>query len=89
MKLTFSKVLYVFCSLLFSLNSLASNQYYLVRDINNLNLYLWNGPDVTERMLIGYNLTGGMDFNASTGVICGGVGGASSYLWAADVKSGG
>ncbi|QGW88116.1 hypothetical protein EAAEB30_15970 [Enterobacter asburiae] len=39
-------------------------------------------------MLIGYNLSGGMDFNATTGVICGGVGGASHYLWAADVKSG-
>ncbi|MCT4712258.1 hypothetical protein MUA04_18985 [Enterobacteriaceae bacterium H11S18] len=88
MKLTFPKVLFVFCSLLFSLNSLASNQYYLVSDIKNLNLYLWNGPDVKERMLIGYNLSGGMDFNATTGVICGGVGGASSYLWAADVKSG-
>lgn len=88
MKLTFPKVLVVFCSLLFSLNSLASNQYYLVRDINNLNLYLWNGPDVKDRMLIGYSLSGGMDFNATTGVICGGVGGASHYLWAADVKSG-
>lgn len=88
MKLTFPKVLFVLCSLLFSLNTLASNQYYLVRDIKNLNLYLWNGPDVKERMLIGYNLSGGMDFNATTGVICGGVGGASRYLWAADVKSG-
>ncbi|MBM3062163.1 hypothetical protein GF718_12600 [Citrobacter braakii] len=29
-----------------------------------------------------------MDFNATTGVICGGVGGASSYLWIANVKSG-
>ena len=74
--------------MLFSLNALASNQYYFVRDIKNLNLYLWNGPDVKERMLIGYNLSGGMDFNAATGVICGGVGGASHYLWAADVKSG-
>lgn len=88
MKLILPKVLVVFCSLLFSLNSLASNQYYLVRDIKNLNLYLWNGPDVKDRMLIGYNLSGGMDFNATTGVICGGVGGASHYLWAADVKSG-
>lgn len=88
MQLTFPKVLVVFCSLLFSLNSLASNQYFLVRDIKNLNLYLWNGPDVKDRMLIGYNLSGGMDFNATTGVICGGVGGASPYLWAADVKFG-
>ncbi|MBN6042535.1 hypothetical protein JYK13_00895 [Citrobacter sp. ku-bf4] len=88
MKLTLPKVLVVFCTLLFSLNSLASNQYYLVRDIKNLNLYLWDGPDVKDRMLIGYNLSGGMDFNATTGVICGGVGGASHYLWAADVKSG-
>lgn len=88
MKSTFPKVLVVFCSLLFSLNALASNQYYLVRDIKNLNLFLWNGPDVKDRMLIGYNLSGGMDFNATTGVICGGVGGASSYLWAADVKTG-
>ncbi|QMR42790.1 hypothetical protein [Klebsiella aerogenes] len=88
MKLTFPKVLVVFCSLQFSLNALASNQYYLVRDIKNLNLFLWNGPDVKDRMLIGYNLSGGMDFNATTGVICGGVGGASHYLWAADVKSG-
>lgn len=71
-----------------SLNALASNQYYLVRDIKSLNLYLWNGPDVKDRMLIGYNLSGGMDFNATTGVICGGVGGASSNLWIANVKSG-
>lgn len=88
MQLTFPKILVIFCSFLFSLNALASNQYYLVRDIKNLNLYLWNGPDVKDRMLIGYNLSGGMDFNATTGLICGGVGGASHYLWAADVKSG-
>ena len=29
-----------------------------------------------------------MDFNATTGLVCGGVGEASSYLWAANVKSG-
>lgn len=88
MQSTFPKFLVVFCSLLLSLNALASSQYYLVEDIKNLNLYLWNGPDVKDRMLIGYNLSGGMDFNATTGVICGGVGGASSYLWIANVKSG-
>lgn len=75
-----------FCSLLSSLSALASSQQYIVEDINNLNLYLWNGSDVKERMLIGYNLSGGMDFNATTGIICGG--GASSYLWVANVKSG-
>lgn len=88
MQLTFPKVFFVFCSFLFSLNALASNQYYLVRDIKNLNLYMWNGSNAKDRMLIGYNLSGGMDFNATTGVICGGVGGASHYLWAADVKYG-
>ncbi|MEX3174034.1 hypothetical protein AB4M04_18355 [Serratia quinivorans] len=88
MQLTFPKFLVVFCSLMFSLNALAINQHYLVRDIKNLNLYLWSGSDVKDRMLIGYNLSGGMDFNATTGVICGGVGGASHYLWVADVKSG-
>ncbi|MFV0241210.1 MAG: hypothetical protein ACK5H4_14375 [Lacrimispora sphenoides] len=88
MQLTLLKVLVLFCSLQFSLNALANNQHFLVEDIKNLNLYLWTGPDVKDRMLIGYNFSGGMDFNATTGVICGGVGGASSYLWAADVKSG-
>lgn len=88
MQLAFPKFLVVFCSLLLSLNALASSQYYLVEDIKNLNLYLWNGPDVKDRMLIGYNLRGGMDFNATTGVICGGVGAASHYLWVANVKSG-
>ncbi|WP_142977812.1 hypothetical protein [Enterobacter sichuanensis] len=88
MRLTISKIILVFCSLLSSLSALASSQHYLVEDIKNLNLYLWNGSDVKERMLIGYNLSGGMDFNATTGIICGGVGGASSYLWVANVKSG-
>lgn len=88
MRLTSPKIIFIFCSLLYSLSALANSQHYLVEDIKNLNLYLWNGPEVKDRILIGYNLSGGMDFNATTGLVCGGVGEASSYLWAANVKSG-
>jgi len=88
MRLTSPKKIVIFCSLLYSLSALANSQHYLVEDIKNLNLYLWNGPEVKDRILIGYNLSGGMDFNATTGLVCGGVGEASSYLWAANVKSG-
>ncbi|WMY72554.1 hypothetical protein RHD99_13795 [Buttiauxella selenatireducens] len=77
------------CFLLFvSFGGLTSNKYYMVKDIKNLDLYLWNGPDVKDRMLIGYNLMGAVDFNVTSGGICGGVGGGSSYLWIANVKSG-
>lgn len=88
MRLTSPKKIVIFCSLLYSLSALANSQHYLVEDIKNLNLYLWNGLEVKDRILIGYNFSGGMDFNATTGLICGGVGEASSYLWAANVKSG-
>lgn len=88
MRFNIPKVLLLCCSLLPSFSSFAVTRYYLVEDIKNLNLYLWNGPDVKDRMLIGYNLSGGVDFNANTGIICGGVGGASSYLWIANVKTG-
>ncbi|MCS4266458.1 hypothetical protein [Serratia sp. BIGb0163] len=88
MRLFSSKIIFIFCSFLYSSSVLANSQHYLVEDIKNLNLYLWNGPEVKDRILIGYNFSGGMDFNATTGLICGGVGEASSYLWAANVKSG-
>lgn len=88
MRLIFTKIHFLFFSLLLSFSCIAGSKFYLVEDIKNLNLYLWGGASVKDRMLIGYDLLGGMDFNGVTGVICGGVGGGSSYLWIADVKNG-